>query len=96
MRTKTTIENREPWQPRVLVVEQQYSLGVLLSGHTDAHRQGQKQAEGRTSAEIAERLVISQRTVEMHRANLMRKLNLRTQTDLVRYAMWRGILPNEP
>lgn len=53
-------------------------------------------AEGHTSAEIAQRLVISQRTVEMHRANLMRKLSLKTQTDLVRYAMWRGILPNEP
>lgn len=53
-------------------------------------------AEGHTSAAIAERLVISQRTVEMHRGNLMRKLGLRTQTDLVRYAMWRGILPNEP
>lgn len=52
-------------------------------------------AEGHTSAVIAERLIISQRTVEMHRANLMRKLGLRTQTDLVRYAMWRGILPNE-
>jgi DNA-binding NarL/FixJ family response regulator len=53
-------------------------------------------AEGRTSAEVAELLFISQRTAEMHRANLMRKLGLRTQTDLVRYAMWRGILPSEP
>ncbi len=53
-------------------------------------------AEGRTAAEIADILVISQRTAEMHRASLMRKLGLRTQTDLVRYAMWRGILPPEP
>jgi len=52
-------------------------------------------AEGRTNAEIAERLVISQRTVEMHRGNLMRKLNLNNQTELVRYALWRGILPKE-
>ena len=51
-------------------------------------------AEGRTSGEIAEQLVISPRTAEMHRANLMRKLGLRTQTELVRYAVWRGILPN--
>jgi DNA-binding NarL/FixJ family response regulator len=50
-------------------------------------------AEGHTSAEIAEKLVISQRTVEMHRSNLMRKLGLSSQTDLVRYAVWRGILP---
>ncbi len=52
-------------------------------------------AEGHTNGEIAERLVISQRTVEMHRANLMRKLCLNNQTELVRYALWRGILPKE-
>jgi len=49
-------------------------------------------AEGLTSAEIAERLCISRRTVELHRANFMEKLNLRHQTDLVRYAIKRGIL----
>jgi DNA-binding NarL/FixJ family response regulator len=49
-------------------------------------------AEGFTSAEIAERLSISRRTVEIHRANFMEKLNLRHQTDLVRYAIKRGIL----
>lgn len=49
-------------------------------------------AEGLTSAEIAERLSISRRTVEIHRANFMEKLNLRHQTDLVRYAIKRGIL----
>ena len=49
-------------------------------------------AEGHTNAEIAERLFISRRTVETHRANLMRKLGLRTQTDLIRYALRRGIL----
>jgi DNA-binding NarL/FixJ family response regulator len=52
-------------------------------------------AEGHTSAAIAGRLVISPRTVEMHRANVMRKLGLRSQAELVRYAVWRGILPNE-
>jgi DNA-binding NarL/FixJ family response regulator len=52
-------------------------------------------AEGRTSAEIAEKLVVSPRTVEMHRGNLMRKLGLTNQTELVRYAIWRGILPAE-
>lgn len=52
-------------------------------------------AEGHTSPEIAARLYISTRTVETHRANLMRKLALRTQTDLVRYALRRGILPME-
>jgi len=52
-------------------------------------------AEGLTNAEMAERLVISPRTVEMHRARLMRKLNLRNHADLVRYALWRGLLPLE-
>jgi len=49
-------------------------------------------AEGLTSVEIAERLNISRRTVELHRANFMEKLGLRHQTDLVRYAIKRGIL----
>jgi len=50
-------------------------------------------AEGCTSTEMAARLGISPRTAETHRANLMGKLGLRTQTDLIRYALQRGILP---
>ncbi len=50
-------------------------------------------AHGYTNAEIAERLYIGRRTVETHRANAMRKLDLRTQFDLIRYALQRGILP---
>jgi two-component system, NarL family, response regulator NreC len=52
-------------------------------------------AEGHTNAEIAARLFISSRTVETHRANAMHKLGLRSQTDLIRYALQRGILPLE-
>jgi DNA-binding NarL/FixJ family response regulator len=52
-------------------------------------------AEGHTSAEIAARLGISPRTAETHRANLMHKLNLHTQADLIRYALRRGIIPME-
>ncbi len=52
-------------------------------------------AEGHTNAEIATLLSISARTVEMHRGRMMRKLGLRNQTDLVRYALRRGILPME-
>ncbi len=50
-------------------------------------------AHGHTNAEIADRLFISRRTVETHRANVMRKLNISNQTDLLRYALQRGILP---
>ena len=53
-------------------------------------------AEGHTNAEIATRLFISPRTVETHRANVMHKLGLRSQTELVRYALERGILSMEP
>jgi DNA-binding NarL/FixJ family response regulator len=49
-------------------------------------------AQGLSNAEIGERLTISPRTAETHRANLLRKLGLQTQTDLVRYALDRGIL----
>jgi DNA-binding NarL/FixJ family response regulator len=52
-------------------------------------------AEGKTGAEIAARLHISQRTVENHRANLMRKLGLKNQSELVRYALRRGLIPLE-
>ena len=52
-------------------------------------------AESSSIAEIAARLSVSPRTVENHRANLMRKLGLRTQTDLLRYCLRRGILPIE-
>ena len=52
-------------------------------------------AEGHTNAEIADRLSISSRTAETHRANMMRKLDLRSQTDLIRYALRRGIIPME-
>ncbi len=47
-------------------------------------------AEGYTNAEIATRLEINSRTVETHRANLMRKLGLPTLADLIRFALRRG------
>lgn len=49
-------------------------------------------AEGYTNSEIAAKLFISARTVESHRANLMRKLNLHSQSELIRYAVRKGII----
>ena len=52
-------------------------------------------AEGHTNAEMAARLSISPRTAEAHRSAMMRKLGLRRQAELVRYALRRGVLPPE-
>jgi two-component system, NarL family, response regulator NreC len=49
-------------------------------------------ADGHTNTDIATRLGISPRTVEIHRTNMMRKLGLHTEHDLIRYALRRGIL----
>lgn len=52
----------------------------------------QLSAEGYTNSEIAARLGISTRTAETHRSRLMHKLALHTQSDLIRYALRRGII----
>ena len=49
-------------------------------------------AGGRRSAEIARCLGISRKTVETHRGNLRRKLKLRTHSEVVRYAIGRGLV----
>jgi DNA-binding NarL/FixJ family response regulator len=49
-------------------------------------------AEGLQNAEIAEKLFLSPRTTETHRTNLLRKLKLQSQTDLVRFAIRRGLI----
>ena len=53
-------------------------------------------ADGYTNKRIATRLEISRRTVEAYRANVMRKLRLRSQSDLIRYAISREGSPAEP
>jgi two-component system, NarL family, response regulator NreC len=52
-------------------------------------------AEGLSSAEIGERLSISPRTAETHRTNIMRKLDLRSQLELVNYATQQGLISRD-
>jgi DNA-binding NarL/FixJ family response regulator len=49
-------------------------------------------AQGLTSAEIGARLGIGKRTVETHRANVLAKLPIKSQAELVRYAIKKGLI----
>jgi len=49
-------------------------------------------AEGHTSDEIAEALVISRKTVDHHRSNILDKLGMRNGAELTRYAIRRGLV----
>jgi two-component system, NarL family, response regulator NreC len=52
-------------------------------------------ADGLSNQEVAERLVISVKTVERHRANILAKLNLHSRTELVKYAIRKGLIEVE-
>ena len=85
-----------PLSERAIDVYVQKSEASILDNYeTLTHRERQVLhliAEGHTNAEVAGRLFISSRTAETHRANVMRKLNLQNQTDVIRYAIRRGII----
>jgi two-component system response regulator NreC len=49
-------------------------------------------ADGASNVEIAEQLTISPKTVARHRENIMAKLNLHSRTELVKYAIRKGII----
>jgi two-component system response regulator NreC len=49
-------------------------------------------AEGYTNREIGEALVISIKTVDRHRENIMQKLNLHSRVELVKYAIEKGLI----
>jgi DNA-binding NarL/FixJ family response regulator len=84
------------------------AVKTLIRDHLERVRQGQIPAtdplteresevvkliaEGHTSREIAELLVISERTVERHRENILEKLGMRDRVELTRYAIRRGLI----
>ena len=49
-------------------------------------------AESFSSKQIAETLVISEKTVERHRSNILEKLGMRDRVELTRYAIRRGLV----
>jgi two-component system, NarL family, response regulator NreC len=53
-------------------------------------------AQGLNNPEIAEKLVISIKTVNRHRENIMAKLNLHSRVELVRYAIEKGLIERKP
>jgi len=66
---------------------------LAFDGLTDREQEVLRHvAEGATNDEIAARLVISPKTVARHRENIMRKLGLHSRSELVRYAIRKGII----
>ncbi|MET8505084.1 response regulator transcription factor [Streptomyces sp. NPDC004787] len=65
--------------PRKLITEREEEILKLV-------------AEGRSSREIADLLVISVKTVDRHRANLLQKLGMRDRVELTRYAIRTGLI----
>jgi two-component system response regulator NreC len=79
-------------------------LAALLSGRgRDEEEMSPREIEvlrllalGHTNAEMADQLHLSARTVETHRARIMRKLGRRSRAELTRYALERGLLGDGP
>ena len=88
------VESLEIHKPFFTTKVSEALLGSFLArapgGLTLTHRERavvQLMAEGHTNKETADLLNISLKTVESHRATVMRKLNLSSSADLVRYAI---------
>lgn len=87
-----------PSAARILVKD--YQQGAIIRKEQDPYEQLTNRegeilrllAEGYTAREIADTLVISLKTVEGHKTNLMSKLDIHNRTDLVKYALRKGII----
>ena len=92
---QTALQGAIYLSPRVTnAVVQAYLAGVTLSSDPLTSRERevvQRIAEGQTTKEIAAHLGLSIKTVESHRINLMRKLDIHETATLVRYAIRRGL-----
>jgi two-component system response regulator NreC len=77
-----------------------YQQGAALRGKSDPYQQLTDRerevlklvAEGYTTQEIADMLVISPKTVEGHKSSLMAKLDIHNRIDLVKYALRKGLI----
>jgi len=72
--------------------EQKSSLDTLTAREREVL---QLIAEGHTNQQIADELVVSVKTVEAHKSHIMEKLKAKSRTDLIRYALKRGIVKLE-
>ncbi len=69
---------------------------AAFDGLTERERQVLKLiADGKGNQEVADELVISVKTVERHRANILAKLGLHSRTELVKYAIRKGLIQVE-
>ncbi len=76
-----------------LTQESQTKMGGGMDGLTDREQEVLAHlADGATNLEIGETLGISPKTVARHRENIMRKLGMHSRTELVKYAIRKGII----
>ncbi len=75
--------------------EQDHDAGAF-DGLTERERQVLTLiADGLSNQQVADKLVISVKTVERHRANILAKLGLHSRTELVKYAIRKGLIQVE-
>lgn len=93
---KTYLSPTLPTRDIMASLRSKYPGAEKLDGDTAITRREkivlQLAAEGNNNTQIARLLYLSPRTVESHRASFMRKLKLRSQTEIVRYAIRKNII----